>query len=182
MVEESRQYIFFYAERQDLSGWYSLKSDYVVYSHGIIPLGKKSFHPHRIPALPLFIEGARSLYDFTPGGGRQGERLSEEDRAKGIILIAPDFLSSPLCDPRVRFLIRPPPPPVPRPHFAVQPRTASSKSFLRLIFPSNLHAAVIKGLGRGTSSGVLADATVKGVGFSARGADRPSSKQWRRVS
>lgn len=43
-----------------------------------------------------------------------GERLSEEDRAKGIILIAPDFLSSPLCDPRVRFLIHP----LPRPPLA----------------------------------------------------------------
>ena len=40
-------------------------------------------------------------------GWKYGERLSEKDRAKGIILIAPDFLSSPLCDPRVRFLIHP---------------------------------------------------------------------------
>lgn len=44
----------------------------------------------------------------------RGGRLSEEDRAKGIILIAPDFLSSPLCDPRVRFLIHPRPPSSPR--------------------------------------------------------------------
>lgn len=49
------------------------------------------------------------------GGG--GERLSEEDRAKGIILIAPDFLSSPLCDPRVRFLIHP----LPRPPLVLAP-------------------------------------------------------------
>jgi len=36
---------------------------------------------------------------------REDGRLSEEDRAKGIILIAPDFLSSPLCDPGARFLV-----------------------------------------------------------------------------
>lgn len=41
---------------------------------------------------------------------REDERLSEEDRAKGIILIAPDFLSSPLCDPGARFLVYLPPP------------------------------------------------------------------------
>lgn len=40
---------------------------------------------------------------------REDERLSEEDRAKGIILIAPDFLSSPLCDPGARFLVHPRP-------------------------------------------------------------------------
>lgn len=107
-----------------------------------------------------------------------GERLSEEDRAKGIILIAPDFLSSPLCDPRVRFLIHP----LPRPPLASPTpplRTDGSKSFLRLIFPSNLHAAVIKGLGAQYIIRRFADATVKGVGFTAREADRPSSKQWR---
>lgn len=38
---------------------------------------------------------------------REDGRLSEEDRAKGIILIAPDFLSSPLCDPGARFLVYP---------------------------------------------------------------------------
>lgn len=114
-----------------------------------------------------------------------GERLSEEDRAKGIILIAPDFLSSPLCDPRVRFLIHPlPRPPLASPlPFSPHPlppsRTDGSKSFLRLIFPSNLHAAVIKGLGAQYIIRRFADATVKGVGFTARGADRPSSKQWR---
>lgn len=115
------------------------------------------------------------------------ERLSEEDRAKGIILIAPDFLSSPLCDPRVRFLIHPlPRPPLASPPLSFSPphhlppsRTDGSKSFLRLIFPSNLHAAVIKGLGAQYIIRRFADATVKGVGFTARGADRPSSKQWR---
>lgn len=132
-----------------------------------------------------------TLYDFSREGGKKedgspargegvevgGERLSEEDRAKGIILIAPDFLSSPLCDPRVRFLIHP----LPRPPLAspTAPRTDGSKSFLRLIFPSNLHAAVIKGLGAQYIIRRFADATVKGVGFTARGADRPSSKQWR---
>lgn len=40
---------------------------------------------------------------------REDGRLSEEDRAKGIILIAPDFLSSPLCDPGARFLVYPSP-------------------------------------------------------------------------
>lgn len=58
-------------------------------------------------------------------------------------------------------------------------RTDGSKSFLRLIFPSNLHAAVIKGLGAQYIIRRFADATVKGVGFTVRGADRPSSKQWR---
>lgn len=100
------------------------------------------------------------------GGGEDWVRLSEEDRAKGIILIAPDFLSSPLCDPGARFLVFPLPllllsfpssvRPLPPPHLS--PRAGSSKSFLRLIFPSNLHAAVIKGLGRGTSSGASTDA------------------------
>lgn len=111
------------------------------------------------------------------------ERLSEEDRAKGIILIAPDFLSSPLCDPGARFLVFPPPfSPAPAPRSVAStassfPRAGSSKSFLRLIFPSNLHAAVIKGLGRGTSSGASTDAAggskkgKTGVGFSARGPD-----------
>lgn len=105
-----------------------------------------------------------------------GERLSEEDRAKGIILIAPDFLSSPLCDPRVRFLIHP----LPRPPLVLAPppssplpslRTDGSKSFLRLIFPSNLHAAVIKGLGAQYIIRRFADATVKG-GWFHRGAER----------
>lgn len=104
-------------------------------------------------------------------GGGSGERLSEEDRAKGIILIAPDFLSSPLCDPGARFLVFPPPPPLSArsllpPH--LPPRAGSSKSFLRLIFPSNLHAAVIKGLGRGTSSGASTDA----AGGPERGRER----------
>lgn len=93
---------------------------------------------------------------------REDERLSEEDRAKGIILIAPDFLSSPLCDPGARFLVYLPPPSLlpstPTPAASSFPRAGSSKSFLRLIFPSNLHAAVIKGLGRGTSSGASTDA------------------------
>lgn len=110
------------------------------------------------------------------GVGEGGERLSEEDRAKGIILIAPDFLSSPLCDPRVRFLIHPLPrpplvlAPLPSPPHS-PPRTDGSKSFLRLIFPSNLHAAVIKGLGAQYIIRRFADATVKG-GWFHRGAGR----------
>lgn len=127
--------------------------------------------------------------------------LSEEDHAKGIILIAPDFLSSPLCDPGVRFLVHPLSPfpllslslfPCLR-FFLILlvastassfPRAGSSKSFLRLIFPSNLHAAVIKGLGRGTSSGASTDARA-GCGASERGlvlvlAVQTPSKQWRK--
>lgn len=131
------------------------------------------------PFLRFSVQRGRSLYDFRRGGGgkkedgtaqgggsrgwKYGERLSEEDRAKGIILIAPDFLSSPLCDPRVRFLIHPLS--LGHPPRRPPPRTDGSKSFLRLIFPSNLHAAVIKGLGAQYIIRRFADATVKGVGF-----------------
>lgn len=52
----------------------------------------------------------RGWYGGKDGGG--SVRLSEEDRAKGIILIAPDFLSSPLCDPGARFLVFPLPLPL----------------------------------------------------------------------
>lgn len=103
---------------------------------------------------------------------REDGRLSEEDRAKGIILIAPDFLSSPLCDPGARFLVSPS-----SPTASSFPRAGSSKSFLRLIFPSNLHAAVIKGLGRGTSSGASTDVGAGGLVLVL--AVRTPSKQWR---
>lgn len=68
------------------------------------------------------------------------------------------------------------------------PCAGSSKSFLRLIFPSNLHAAVIKGLGRGTSSGASTDAAGDSGGGEGGRKDgrlvlvlavRTPSKQWR---
>lgn len=127
--------------------------------------------------------GRRTIVD---GGWCTGEDegLSEEDRAKGIILIAPDFLSSPLCDPGARFLVYPLLLPafllsLPRslPTASSFPSAGSSKSFLRLIFPSNLHAAVIKGLGRGTSSGRFHWCRSQGLVLVL--AVRTPSKQWR---
>lgn len=140
--------------------------------------------PHRFIGAS---NGGRPRYFVRAGGKRRKNahrrkvvredgRLSEEDRAKGIILIAPDFLSSPLCDPGARFLVYPSSLPSIS-HRLIFPRAGSSKSFLRLIFPSNLHAAVIKGLGRGTSSGASTDVGARGLVLVF--AVRTPSKQWR---
>lgn len=112
--------------------------------------------------------GGKALVD---GGWHGGGRETERGRpCKGHHSNCPGLPFIPFVWPWGA-LPRPPPPPSfsyhpTRSHRLIfRPRAGSSKSFLRLIFPSNLHAAVIKGLGRGTSSGASTDAGATGGWF-----------------
>lgn len=134
------------------------------------------------------VERRKTVFRRGGGGGSRGREVERGRPCKGhhsncpglpfIPFVRPSGAlphpPSPSASPRLPPSRSPPPP-----HHLPPSRTDGSKSFLRLIFPSNLHAAVIKGLGAQYIIRRFADATVKGVGFTARGADRPSSKQWR---